>query len=623
MCGIAGWIGAGCGEDHLQAMSGKIVHRGPDGDGHIVLELPKGRKAAFAHRRLSIIDLATGGQPMRSHDGRFTIAFNGEIYNYPELRAELSASGSHFATASDTEVILEAWRRWGEDSLQRFRGMFAFALHDSANQEVILARDPFGKKPLYIASYTNADGKGLAFGSEISAVLEHPDVAAELDTQSLFEFLNWRYVPGPNTFFRGITKLVPGGMIRWRDGAWAESRYRLAPEEEGAPRLPEPADPVGAFLEVFDQAVRIRMRSDVPLGAFLSSGLDSASIVATMAHLGIENIRTFSVGFRGDAGAELPGAAATARHIGTVHTPIELDTDQIVDLLPALSRLRGAPMAETADMPIYVMSLEAAKSVKVVLSGEGADELFGGYPKHLAEKYLGAAAGTGLPSLAARGFLAAQTVLPASAKRLTIAARALGEPCFEGRMVQWFGSLTRAERAALWTGPAHTRALRPIPFNARKGASSLRRVLHFDQTSWLPDNLLERMDTMTMAASIEARAPFMDIRLAEFAASLPDNWRIRGGVTKRIVREALHSRLPGEVINRPKNGFRLPVAEWFRGDLREPFNDLLLGPGSVSAAYLDGAEIRRIAGNHVSGKQDHAKTLWSLFALETFLREFF
>lgn len=410
MCGMAGWIGARCQNEHLFAMSRSIAHRGPDGEGQIVLDLPEGREAALAHRRLSIIDLTSGDQPMQSHDGRFTIIFNGEIYNYLELQAELRESGARFETASDTEVIVEAWRRWGEDSLNRFRGMFAFVLHDAISHEVVLARDPFGKKPLFVAPYTNSNGKGLAFGSEISAVLEHPDVKADLDTQSLFEFLRWRYVPGPNRFFRGMSKLVPGGIIRWRKGTWAETRYRLSPEEDGAPRLLEPEDPIGAFLATFDEAVRLRMRSDVPLGAFLSSGLDSASIVATMAHLGIENIRTFSVGFRGDGSTELPGAAATARHVGTIHTPIELETDQIVDLLPSLSAMRGAPLAETADMPTYLMSLEAAKSVKVVLSGEGSDELFGGYPKHVAEKYFGSVARTGLPRLAARGFLAAHGV---------------------------------------------------------------------------------------------------------------------------------------------------------------------------------------------------------------------
>ena len=376
MCGIAGWIGRAVDEPTLNAMTDIIRHRGPDGDGHVIIPLVDGAVAALGHRRLAIIDLSTGDQPMQSHDGRFTIVFNGEIYNYVELQAELRAKGAVLRTHSDTEVILEAWRFWGKDSLVKFRGMFAFALHDKADNSVVLARDPFGKKPLFYATTPLPGGgsasEGLVFGSEVTALLEHPDIRAELDVDSLHDFLCWRYVPAPNTFFRGIRKLVPGGLITWKAGQWHEEQYWVAPEATGGGRLPVPPDPVEGFLEVFDEAVRLRLRADVPLGAFLSSGLDSSSIVATLKHLGAAEIRTFSVGFRGDSDAELPAAAETARLLGTIHTPIELETDGMTDLLPMLSRHRGAPMSEVADMPIYMMSLEAARHVKVVLSGEGS-----------------------------------------------------------------------------------------------------------------------------------------------------------------------------------------------------------------------------------------------------------
>lgn len=623
MCGIAGWIGLEGSPQTLSAMTSRIAHRGPDGDGHIMLPLGGGRSAALGHRRLAIIDLATGDQPMQSHDGRFTIVFNGEIYNYLELRAELIARGAVLRTSSDTEVILEAWRAWGADGLRRFRGMFAFALHDWADNSVILARDPFGKKPVLYAVVPSAAGEGLVFGSEIPALLAHPAVRADLDTESLHTYLCWRYVPGPHTFFRGIRKLAPGSLIRWQDGCWQERRYWTPPEAEGGVRMPVPDDPVAGFLEVFDEAVRLRMRADVPVGAFLSSGLDSSSIVATLRHLGVPEIRTFSVGFRGDAEAELPAAAQTARLMGTIHTPVELETGQMLDLLPMLSRHRGAPMSETADLPIYMMSMEAARHVKVVLSGEGSDEMFAGYPKHLAEAWLGRIGSSDLMRLAGRMMLAAARVLPSLNRRLSIAGRALGENGFDARMVRWFGALSPHERLELWRGPVVTRALDSMPFTAAPGASALRRVLHFDQTSWLPDNLLERMDTMTMAASIEARAPFMDVRLAEYAASLPETWRIKGGVTKRIVREALRPRLPEAVIHRPKNGFRMPVGAWFRGPLRDRYSDLLLGPDAVTRDLLDASVLRRYTAEHADGTRDHSKTLWSLFALETFLREFF
>lgn len=623
MCGITGWIGLTGDDAALRAMTGVIAHRGPDGEGQVLLPLGEGRTAALGHRRLAIIDLATGDQPMQSHDGRFTIVFNGEIYNYLELQDELRARGAVLRTPSDTEVILEAWRAWGPGCLGRFRGMFAFALHDRTDNSVVLARDPFGKKPVFYTALPAGGGEGIVFGSEITAVLAHPGIRADLDVESLHDYLCWRYVPGPHTFFRGIRKLVPGGMIRWQDGRWTESRYWTPPEADGGGRLPVPADPVEGFLAVFDAAVRLRMRADVPVGAFLSGGLDSSSIVATLRHLGVPEIRTFSVGFRGDAGAELPAAAETARLLGTIHTPVELETVQMLDLLPMLSRHRGAPLSETADMPIYMMSLAAARDVKVVLSGEGSDELFAGYPKHLAEAHLGRFAAPGLTALAGRAMQAAAALAPGPARRLGIAGQALGERDFEARMVRWFGAISPTARARLWTGPAGTRAPDRMPFAAAPGASALRRVLHFDQTSWLPDNLLERMDSMTMAASIEARAPFMDVRLAEYAASLPEHWRIRGRTTKRIVREALRPRLPAAVVRRPKNGFRMPVGAWFRGPLRGRFDDLLLGPDAVTRGHLDPAVLRRLAQEHADGTGDHAKTLWSLFALETFLREFF
>jgi asparagine synthase (glutamine-hydrolysing) len=604
-------------------MTDALSHRGPDGEGRKILPLDEDIVVALGHRRLSIIDLSTGDQPMSSHDGRFTIVFNGEIYNYIELRDELMARGARFRSKSDTEVILEAWRAWGPECLSKFRGMFAFAIHDEKTRQVSLARDNFGKKPLFIAKLQQGNYPLLVFGSEIQALLAHPDVQAEIDLTSLYAYLSWRYVPAPDTLFKGISKLPPGSWITWgADGEIEQSRYWLPPEErENTARPPE--DPVSEFLEVFDEAVRLRLRADVPLGAFLSGGIDSTAIVASLVHHGIDSIRTFSVGFKGDSESELPLAEETARQLGTIHTSIELVSDDLTNLLPMLSRHRAAPIAETADLPIYMMSLEAAKQVKVVLSGEGSDEIFAGYPKHMVEAHLGRLGSSGLLSLVGRGLSAATGISPARTRRLRIAARALRERNFEDRMVAWFGAFSSAERRRLWIGHETETRYGGIPFHAAPDASPLRRVLHFDQTSWLPDNLLERMDTMTMAASIEGRAPFMDIRLAEFAARLPDRWRVQGRVSKRIVREALCPRLPQAVINRRKNGFRMPVTDWFRGPLIEPFRDLVMGPDSICGLYIDRTEIGRLLDAHASGHENHDKALWSLFALETFLREFF
>ncbi len=623
MCGIAGWIGLHESAATLWAMTNSMYYRGPDGDGHVILNSGSEREVAFGHRRLSIIDIQTGNQPMQSHDGRYTIVFNGEIYNYIEIRTDLEVMGSKFQTPSDTEVILEAWRVWGAESLNRFRGMFAFALHDRVDNSVFLARDPFGKKPLFYSVVQTRQGQGLVFGSEIVAMFANPEVSRALDHDSLHDFLCWGYVPGPNTFFRHIRKLPPGNLIHWKDGQWKEWRYWTPPEAEGGARSQVGADPVAQFLEIFDDAVRLRLRADVPVGAFLSGGLDSSAVVATLRHLGAPSIHTFSVGFRGDPGAELADAEETARIMGTTHIPVELDVDHMIDLLPKLSRHRGSPMSCTADMPIYMMSLEASRHVKVVLSGEGSDELFAGYPKHLAESVFGRLASVKLADLTGKALLTTSQLAPGLAGRMGIAARALSEGDFKQRMVRWFGTLTAAERSDAWIGPQCTRALDRTPFSAAPGASPLRQVLHFDQTSWLPDNLLERMDRMTMAASIEGRAPFMDVRLAQFAASLPDQWKLHGLTTKRIAREAMRTRLPAAVLQRPKNGFRMPVASWFRGPLRQQFNDLLMGPDAITRDFIDQSVLQRYALQHAGGQQDHSKILWSLFTLEIFLREFF
>lgn len=621
MCGIAGWIGPEYEDAVLKDMTGAIAHRGPDGDGHITLPAAAGGVAALGHRRLSIIDLAGGGQPMQSHDDRFTVVFNGEIYNYIELRDELLSLGATFRTNSDTEVILEAWRAWGPDCLTRFRGMFAFAIHDATTRAVSLARDPFGKKPLFYYRTQTPDGPLLVFCSESAGLMRHPAVEVRLNDTALWNYLTWRYVPGPETFFEGIRKLPPASVMTVGAGEPETRRYWIPPEEKG-PQAPPPEDAIEAFLDVFDESVRLRLRSDVPLGAFLSSGLDSSSIVASLAHLGASEIRTFSVGYKGDPGSELKAAAETAAAIGTIHTPLEFDADDLHRLLPLLSRHLGAPLAETACLPIYMMSMEAAKSVKVILSGEGADEIFAGYPKHRVEARLG-----GLPSplIAATGYalLAGTAVAPARLRRQRIAARALRAGRFDDRMIAWFGAFSPSERDRLWLGAPATPQLCRVPFEAAPDASALRRVLHFDQTSWLPDNLLERIDMMTMAASLEARAPFMDIRLAEFAATLPDTWRIQGNTTKRVLRKALAPRLPEAVVKRSKIGFRLPVGSWFRGPLRDPFRDLVLSEDAVLGRYLDQSHLAKMSEDHAAGRINHDKSLWAIYALEIFLREFF
>jgi len=619
MCGFAGWFGPDAEIANLEAMTTSIAHRGPDGRGAIVIPLQSGDRVALGHRRLSIIDIDGGAQPMSSPDGRFTIAYNGEIYNFLELRAELEANGSRFQNRSDTEVILESWRRWGKSALRKFRGMFAFSLFDAERQELFLCRDHFGKKPLYFVGGTHSGRQMTIFGSEVSSLLSHPMVSSEIDPESIYRYLKWRYAPSPDTFFSKIKKVTPGSCVTISSEKIAEESFWSPPMAPGT-FSGTYQQAIDEFREIFDEAVRIRLRSDVPVGAFLSSGIDSTTIVASLAQLGATDIRTFSIGYAGDPGSELALAERSAREIGTNHTSIEFTSEQLLQQLPQLTRHLGAPLAETAAIPIHLMSTEASRSVKVVLSGEGADEVFAGYPKYMFETRLGS-----LPNWLVKrfglGVLFLTSPRSQQTHRIRIAARALASGSLEDRMTSWFGALTENERARFWRGPETHSIPSRRPFNAPDTTSSLGRVQYFDQTSWLPDNLLERLDTMTMAASIEARAPYMDVRLAEFAATLPDNFKVSGATTKRIVRDALGSRLPDGVLSRPKNGFRLPIAHWFRNELHDQFSDLVLVKDARLAAFIDNHMVGKMFKDHLDGSQNNDKTLWAFFALEVFLRE--
>ncbi len=607
MCGIAGWVGPARSPDALAPMMAQIAHRGPDGAGQVVLPCGNGVEAVFGHKRLSILDQGGGHQPMQSGSGRLTVSYNGEIYNYIELREALRSAGHVFVTGSDTEVLLAAWDEWGPEALARLRGMFAFALHDAADGSVYFARDGFGKKPLFLTQVEDS----WVFGSEIPALLAHPSVRQELDEASLHEFLCWRYVPAPHTFFKGIQKLMPGHLAVLKDGHLEQHAYFTPPEMTGVAL--DHSSPVERFKAIFDEAVAIRLRSDVPVGMFLSSGIDSAAVLDSVCRAG-GRVTAYSVGYSEAQMSELETAGALAARFGTPFEPIMLDADGLMARIERMTRHRSAPVSEAADVPVFAMSERAGQDVKVVLTGEGADEFFAGYPKHVMEAKLGSSSRFMAP--------VGHAMRLTRHRRLKLAGRALSARSFEARMIQWFGGVSAEERAAMWRGRAVHRQQDKTPF-LRRGASPLRRVLHFDQTSWLPDNVLERGDRMSMAASIELRAPFMDTELAAFSATLPDHWRIKGRVTKRVLREAMADRLPSEVLTRKKMGFPVPVSAWFRGDLAEPLASRLGNKNAIIANYVDPAWIARTVKAHRNGDSSKDKLLWMLFAAETFLQSYF
>jgi len=623
MCGIAGWVAradAAPVPAALAAMTRAVAHRGPDGEGFHHAETRDGRyRAALGHRRLSIIDLVTGDQPMHDARGRVSVVFNGEIYNFRELRRELEGLGCRFRTSSDTEVLLHGWSAWGERMLERLRGMFAFAIWDADSERLLLARDPFGKKPLFLHE---RDGR-LLFASEIKALLAAPEVPAAVDRRAVWSYLLYRYVPGPDTLFAGIRKLPPGSYGIWADGRLAVTRY-FRPYDLGArPEVPLPVDPVGSFLRQLETAVELRMVSDVPYGAFLSGGIDSSAVVALMSRHSPHPVVTFSVGFAERQYSELDHARTIAREFRTDHHELAIRPDDLMAELPGLVAFRDAPVAEPSDIPIYLLARRAARQVKMVLTGEGADELLAGYPKHLFERFA-APYQMLVPSALHRALVEPLVeALPYGFRRAKTAIAACGLTDPRERLPRWFGALSRAERAALVAFPdPGGEAGEATPFAAAAAASALRRVLGFDQASWLPDNLLERGDRMTMAASIEARMPFMDHRLAEFVSALPDRFRVRALTGKWLLRQAMRRVLPPAILTRPKIGFRVPVNEWFRAGMRGYLQDHLLGPQSLTRDYYRPQALRRVFDEHVQGRQNHEKLLWTLLTLELFHRQY-
>jgi asparagine synthase (glutamine-hydrolysing) len=620
VCGIAGAVvgarSAMTGAT-LEGMLRAIEHRGPDGHGEREFAAAGGRRVFLGHRRLAIIDPEGARQPMCDDAAGVALTFNGEIYNFRALREELQLLGHRFLRDSDTEVLLRAYQQWGTGCVERLRGMFAFAVWDAGRQRLFIARDRFGEKPLFLLE----DGDDLYFASEIKALLAVPGVRPEVNLAAVWDYLSYRYVPGPSTLLRGIRKLGPGTCATWEDGRLAERRYWVAPDRDPAPPRHANGEAVPEFLSKLDEAVKLQMVSDVPFGAFLSGGLDSSTIVALMTRHNA-SVKTFSVGFSDDGYSELGYAGEVARHFGTEHHELVIDSNDLMEQLPKLVGYRDAPVTEPSDIPIYMLSREAARSVKMVLTGEGSDEVLGGYPKHVFERF---AAGYQLMP----GFIRHKLIepltqsLPYGFRRAKTAITNLNIEDWPERYARWFGALNHRERDRLTI----LRVAAPVgehrpPFDTGAALSPLRRILYSDQTSWLPDNLLERGDRMTMAASIESRVPFLDHQLAGYVSSLPDHYRVNGMQTKWVLREAARSLIPKRILERPKVGFRVPVNEWFRGPMKGYLVDHLRGGDSRTRAYFDPQVLDRVIDDHVGGRQNHEKLLWSLLNLEIWHRQY-
>ena len=620
MCAIFGWMvkQAHCpGRNRLIKLTDMMSHRGPDSTGYELHTTRDGQHSiGFGHRRLSIIDLSSfGHQPMWSTDKKSCIIFNGEIYNYLELRSELEALGQQFKTDSDTEVLLCAINYWGKEAVSRLRGMFAFAVHNIATQTVLIAKDHFGKKPLFVGM----KGEDIYFSSEIEPILNVPGFERKFNWGALDGYLLDRYVPGPKTFFEDVTKLPAGCILEWKAGKYTIERYYTPPVALVTPDISTYDGAVKIFSDTFDDAVRIRMRSDAPFGAFLSGGIDSSAVVGTMMRHSAQKIRTFSIGFEEEDYSELNYCKIAADTFKTEHFDMQVTAQSFFDHWGEAISHRGAPVSEASDIPMLMLSHAAQSSVKMVLTGEGADEFFAGYPKHMAELYSSSYQKLVPAILHDNVILPLVNMLPYGMRRVKVLAKAMGQRNSGDRFRIWFGGLAKDERDQLLGHAALRQNENNFPFSIKNG-SNLRRSQFFDQTSWLPDNSLERADRMMMAGSIEGRMPFMDTALAHVAARMPDHFLIRRGKSKAVLRSAMKGIVPDSILNRPKNGFRVPINEWFRGSHSGIVRDLLMSDASKTRTFLDKNFIDHLVDEHVGGRVNHERILWSLCNLEQFIR---
>jgi asparagine synthase (glutamine-hydrolysing) len=623
MCGIAGWVGAGGGREVLDAMLATLEHRGPDDTGRHL-----DGAAALGMTRLSIIDLVTGRQPMTSEDGTTTIVFNGEIYNFRALRAELEARGRRFTTRSDTEVLLRAWEEHGPACVERLRGMFAFAIWDAARRRLFLARDRLGKKPLY---YWHRGGL-FAFASEPKALLAHPAVTRVLDTAALEHYAAFGYTPAARSIFDGIAKLPPGHTATVADGALRLARY-WAPPPGTAVALPAAGDELLARVraEVRD-AVRVRLEADVPLGVFLSGGVDSSVIVACMRELDVGRLATFSVGFGADRSHdELAYARAVARRFATDHHEEVLEP-KVTDLATTVVRHFDEPFADSSAIPTVVVAEATARHLKVALSGIGGDETFGGYPRYLGVRL--SEAWARVPrALRAGPEALARLCLPdsASSRNLGDWARRFAEgtsrPMPE-RYVGWTRFFDGPALAALATPALAARfsgdveAAHRAAWAARGFDDPVDGAWRIDLATYLPDDLLTMADRMSMARSLEVRAPFCDHRLVELSLGIPPALKLKGFRLKALLKAAFADVLPPAVVRRRKQGFMIPLSRWLREELRPLLEDTL-APERVRARGLwQPAVVQRLVDEHLAGARTHGDRLWTLVMLELWTREY-
>ncbi|MDX6612675.1 MAG: hypothetical protein QOD75_1861 [Blastocatellia bacterium] len=623
MCGIAGFVTqkefASNGDTTtavLDRMCRVIAHRGPDDQGMFV----DGR-VALGMRRLSIIDLAGGHQPLSGCDRAITIVFNGEIYNYLELKHELEAHGHRFKTQCDTEVVVHAYEQYGAKCVEHLRGMFAFAIWDAHRQELFIARDRVGKKPLY---YGVTPRGTLIFGSELKALSQHPEFFGEVSAEALDAYLTYGYVPDPLTIFRDVHKLPPGHHLRFKDGrVLLEQYWDFAYEELPDAPFKSEEEYSGELRKLLDEAVRVRLMADVPLGAFLSGGIDSSVVVGLMARHTGQPVKTFSIGFREDSHDELKYARLAAKHFGTDHREL-IVTPDVCDIVDELVWYFDEPFADQSAIPTYLVSKLAREHVKVVLSGDGGDELFAGYTRYTTDSKRSGF--ERLPRFVRKGMMQPLSrQLPHGALGRNYMHKVSSEPL--DRYIEEISIFTKLNKPRLYTSDFKNCLLNRDAsdlFRAHvarvRSHDPLDKLLYLDSKTYLPGDILTKVDRMSMAVSLEARVPLLDQKLIEFVTRIPASMKMRGSETKYIFKRAVEDLVPSEILHRPKQGFGVPISEWINTELRDRIRDTFADSRTRQRGYLEPGYVDLLLNEHERGRRDHSWAVWALLMLELWQR---
>jgi asparagine synthase (glutamine-hydrolysing) len=627
MCGIAGFTTlksrVESPESLVRRMADTLRPRGPDGDGYFV-----DAHVALGHRRLSIIDVAGGAQPVATADGRYQFIYNGELYNYVELRAELEARGVKFSTHSDTEVLLYALAEFGVDGLQRCAGMFAFAMWDRQEKTLLLARDRVGIKPLY---YALADGE-LIFASELKAMLVHPAIRRKLDLLSLSKFLTFGYVPAPNSIFENVRKLEAGQWLKFSAAGVVKETYWDIPLADNPLSIENVDEQAAELRDLLGDAVKTHLRSDVPVGVFLSGGIDSSAVVAMAAKQASTKLHTFSIGFEEASYDESRYARKVAELYSTEHHHEVLSSKRAVEMLPGVMKMLDEPFADASILPTYLLSQFTAQHVKVVLGGDGGDELFAGYPSFQAHKVTEKL--SFLPTSWRDALIRWAKKLPVSHQYASV--EFLLQQFFKGagvspeiRFFLWMGPFSNEQKRGVLAPDVQQALLRENPYedvlNLVKQSGLVRdfeRILYLCTKLYLGEGVLQKVDRASMANSLEVRVPLLDHAMVEFAARVPSVYKLHGLTTKFLLKRAMTGLLPDEIIHRRKAGFMIPLATWLKKDLRDMVEDLCSKERLERGGLFSPDGVRRLLDEHFNDVRDHRKLIWTLVTFQAWSRNY-